>query len=234
MTFWNRISRLDSAESPSDEALCSEVRAGNHEAFLVLFDRYWQQVFRLANAVIRDKAEAEDLAQALFLEVHTSVLGFDEQKGSFRTLLFRYAYTRAIDHRRRLESRRFYSNAQFDDINPSMLVQNSTLASGLSAEEGTYLIEQAMKGLDEKQRLTIEAYFFRGLSLTEIAQQQGDSFGNVRHHLYRGLERMRRFITERDQANESPKPDRSIGARLQRRLTKRLTSEVSVVRARTI
>src|SRR5216684_1806564 len=99
-----------------DESLCREVAAGNQEAFLVLFDRYWRQVFRLANVVIRDEAEAEDLAQALFLEVHASMLRFDEQKGSFRTLLLRYAYTRAIDQRRRLECRQFYSCVAFDNV----------------------------------------------------------------------------------------------------------------------
>jgi RNA polymerase sigma-70 factor (ECF subfamily) len=210
------------------------VAQGNQEAFLVLFDRYWRQVFRLAYSVLRDHAEAEDLAQTLFLEVHTSMLRFDEQKGSFRALLLRYAYTRAIDQRRRLECRQFYTSVEFNDVAPSMLAQDSALASGLSIEEGTHLIEQAMKQLDAKQRSTVEAYFFRGLSLNEIAHQQGDSFGNVRHHLYRGLEKMRKLFTGKEQAEDSAEPDRSISARLKRRVSKRLAPEVSVVRARTI
>ncbi|HET6929201.1 MAG TPA: sigma-70 family RNA polymerase sigma factor [Candidatus Acidoferrum sp.] len=234
MIFWKRPRGLEQFHSHSDEALCREVLKGNHEAFLVLFDRYWQQVFRVAHSVIRDQAEAEDLAQTLFLEVHTSMLRFDEQKGSFRTLLLRYAYTRAIDHRRRLESRRFYSNVEFEDVNPAILAEDSALASGLSMEEGTRLIEQAMKQLDERQRATVEAYFFQGLSLNEIAHQQGDSFGNVRHHLYRGLEKMRKLFTAKEQAEDSTEPDRSARARLPHSVPKRLAPEVSVVRARTI
>jgi RNA polymerase sigma-70 factor (ECF subfamily) len=234
MTLWNRPRGPEQLRCLPDEPLCREVVQGNQEAFLVLFDRYWRQVFRLANSIIRDQGEAEDLAQTLFLEVHTSMLRFDEQKGSFRTLLLRYAYTRAIDQRRRLECRRFYSSIEFDDVDPSMLAHDSPLASGLSLEEGTHLIEQAMKQLDEKQRSTVEAYFFRGLSLNEIAHQQGDSFGNVRHHLYRGLEKMRKLFTAKEQAEDSAEPDRSISARLQRRVSKRLAPEVSVVRARTI
>jgi RNA polymerase sigma-70 factor (ECF subfamily) len=234
MTFWNRPRSPEQLRCLPDQPLCREAAQGNQEAFLVLFDRYWRQVFRLAYSVIRDHAEAEDLAQTLFLEVHTSMLRFDEQKGSFRTLLLRYAYTRAIDQRRRLECRRFYSSVEFDDVDPSMLAQDPVLASGLSIEEGTRLIEQAMKHLDEKQRSTVEAYFFRGLSLNEIAHQQGDSFGNVRHHLYRGLEKMRKLFTAREQSEDSAEPDPSISARLQRKVSKRLAPEVSVVRARTI
>jgi hypothetical protein len=59
----------------------------------------------------------------------------------------------------------------FDDVAPSMLAQDSALAFGLSIEEATQLIEQAMKQLDEKQWLTVEAYFFRGLSLNGLRQE---------------------------------------------------------------
>src|SRR5216684_5116187 len=217
-----------------DESLCREVSQGNQEAFLVLFDRYWGQVFRLANAVIRDEAEAEDLAQSLFLEVHASMLRFDEQKGLFRTLLLRYAYTRAIDQRRRLESRCFYSSVQFDELDPSLLVQESKAPSGLSPEEATRLIEQAMKLLDEKQRAVVEAYFFRGLSLNEIAHEQRDSFGNARHYLYRGLEKMRKLLGARSEAEEPEEMELRIETRVPRTVGKRVAPEVSVVRARTI
>jgi RNA polymerase sigma-70 factor (ECF subfamily) len=237
MTFWDRPCSSEQLQYLPDESLCREVAHGNQEAFLVLFNRYWRQVFRLAYSVIRDEAEAEDLAQTLFLEVHMSMLRFDEQKGPFRSLLLRHAYTRAIDQRRHLESRRFYSTVAFDDVDPSMLARNSALAFGLSIEECTQLIEQAMKQLDEKQRLTVEAYFFRGLSLNEIADQQGDSLGNARHHLYRGLRKMRRIFIDKDQlrlVEDSAERDRSISAGFQRKAPKQFAPEVSVVRARTI
>jgi RNA polymerase sigma factor (sigma-70 family) len=211
---WNRPRTAEQLRHLPDESLCREVAGGN--------------------SVIRDPAEAEDLAQSLFLEVHTTMLGFNEKKGSFRSLLLRYAYTRSIDQRRRLECRRFYSNVEFEDVDPSMLVRDSRVTSGLSAEEGTHLIEQAMKQLDEKQRATVEAYFFRGLSLHEISQELGDSFGNVRHYLYRGLEKMRKLLDGAEQPEESSEREPSIAARLHRRVRTRLASEVSVVRARSI
>ena len=86
MTFWNRPRSPEQLRSLPDEPLCREVAQGNQEAFLLLFDRYWRRVFRVAFSVIRDQGEAEDLAQTLFLEVHTSMLRFDKQKGSFRVI----------------------------------------------------------------------------------------------------------------------------------------------------
>ena len=234
MMFGKRPNAPEELRSLPDEALCHEATAGNHDAFLVLFDRYCEDVFRLAYSVLRNKAEAEDLVQGLFLEVHTTMLRYDEQRGSFRTLLLRYAYTRAIDHRRHLESRRYYTSLQIEEVDPETLGQHSALTSGLSPEEGTHLIEQALNHLDAKQRAAVTAYFFRGLSLNEIAHELDESFGNARHHLYRGLERMRRVLAPKDEAEESSEPDRNIILKLHARPTKRVAPEVSVARARSI
>src|SRR5438046_1591132 len=192
MIIRNRRRDLGQLRADSDEVLCGEILKGNHEAFLVLFDRYWQDGDGLAYSIVRNAAEAEDLVQGLFLEVHTTLLRYDEQRGPFRTLLLRYAYTRAIDHRRHLESRRYYTSVQIEELESELLVRDDTVASGLSLEEGTRLIEQGLEHLDDKQRAAVTAYFFRGLSVGEIACEMGESFGNARHHLYRGLERMRR------------------------------------------
>jgi RNA polymerase sigma-70 factor (ECF subfamily) len=234
MSVWDKSLRPEQLRCLPDEALCRGVAAGSHEAFLELFDRYWRQVYRLAYSVIRDPAEAEDLAQNLFLEVHASLLHFDQEKGSFRSLLLRYAYTRAVDQRRRLVSRHFYSNVHFEEVDPSMFADNPSLTYGLSIEEGAHLIEQGMKELDAKQRATVEAYFFRGLSVDEIAKELGESFGNVRHYLYRGLEKMRKLLAPGAQGAEPEERDRKVRLRVHRRANERLASEVSVVRTRSI
>jgi RNA polymerase sigma-70 factor, ECF subfamily len=234
MNFWKRPHAPDQLRFLADEELCREVTRGSHVAFLVLFDRYWQDVFRLAYSVLRNKAEAEDLVQSLFLEVHTTMLRYDEDRGSFRTLLLRYAYTRAIDQRRHLESRRYYTSVQIEDLEPEVLAHAAPLATGLSVEEGTRLIEQGLEQLDDKQRAAVTAYFFRGLSVNEIARELGESFGNARHHLYRGLERMRRVLASKEEMEQSSKPEPKVVLRLHRRLSKQVASEVSGVRARSV
>jgi RNA polymerase sigma-70 factor, ECF subfamily len=229
MNFWKPHRTPEEPGVETDEALCREVTKGNHDAFLLLFDRYWQDVFRLAFSVLRNKAEAEDLVQGLFLELHTTMLRYDEQRGAFRTLLLRCAYTRSIDHRRHLESRRYYTNVEIEAVDPEVFAQDMALASGLSIEEGTRLIEQGLEQLDDQQRATVTAYFFRGLSVNEIAVELGESFGNARHHLYRGLERMRRVLAPKEQSDESSEPERNVILKMQRRPTKGVAPEVSGV-----
>ena len=229
MTFGKRPRGPSQLRARSDEELCREFSKGDHEAFLVLFDRYWLDVFRLARAILRDRAEAEDLVQSLFLEVHTTLLRYDEQRGSFRTLLLRYAYTRAIDQRRHLESRRYYASVQIEELDEQLLAGADLLTAGLTLDEGARLIEKGLEQLDSKQRAAVTAYFFEGLSVNEIAEKLGESYGNTRHHLYRGLERMRKLFAPKEQKQESPEAAQRVTLRLEGRIGKRVTPEVSGV-----
>ena len=79
MNFWDRKHTSQSLKALGDESLCREAKKGCYEAYLVLFDRYWRQVFRLVHAVLHDEGEAEVVAQALFLEVHQNMLQFDSE-----------------------------------------------------------------------------------------------------------------------------------------------------------
>jgi len=58
MIFRKRPHGFEQLRAGSDEVLCREIAQGNHEAFLVLFDRYWQDVYRLAYSIVRNAAEA--------------------------------------------------------------------------------------------------------------------------------------------------------------------------------
>jgi RNA polymerase sigma factor (sigma-70 family) len=52
----------------------------------------------------------------------------------------------------------------------------------------------AFRELSENQRDTLRLYFFEGYSFEEIAAKLGQTRGNVKHHYFRGLERLRRQI----------------------------------------
>ena len=52
-------------------------------------------------------------------------------------------------------------------------------------------IKTATGKLSDKQRETLELFFFEGLKLGEIAERSGEDLTNIRHHYYRGLERLR-------------------------------------------
>jgi RNA polymerase sigma-70 factor (ECF subfamily) len=189
----------------SDEVLMAYVAAANHDALAVLFDRYQGAVFRVAMQVLRNPHEAEDLLQVVFLELMRNAGKFDAGKGTARVWILQCVYHRAFDRKRYLNRRGAYDVID-NETSLNGPAEERNEASTLSAMDSARLVQQAMAHLSEAQRKTIEMAFFDGLTMHEIADKTGETFANVRHHYYRGLEKMRAVL-----GTHSKDRDRTVG-----------------------
>jgi RNA polymerase sigma-70 factor (ECF subfamily) len=61
------------------------------------------------------------------------------------------------------------------------------LVARLSLEQ----LQQLFDGLSEEQRQTLQLFFFEGMTFQEIAKKLDEPLGNIRHHYYRGLGKLR-------------------------------------------
>ena len=179
--------------SVSDEALLSGICSGNEEALGLLFHSYNRLVHSIARRILRDDTEAEDLVQDLFLFIQRKCTIFDSSKSSARSWIVQMAYHRAIERRRYLTTRQFYSRTEIES-DTNHLVGTPTAECDYSAEAvfGRNGLSQVLKSLSGDQRETMRLYFFDGYTLAEISQKLGQPLGNVRHHYYRGLDKLRK------------------------------------------
>ncbi len=188
---------LEELRRLSDEELMVRLQAGQSDALAVLFDRYRKLVLSVALKIVRDPGEAEDVTQTVFLDVFRAVAQFDPRKGNTKVWLMQYAYHRAINRRKHLEGRKFYRNSDLEEgVEPRPKEARAIL--GLSVPETKALVRQSMKALSDPQKRVIELACYGGLSMREIAERTGDTFVNVRHHYYRGLQKLRSFISGGD------------------------------------
>jgi RNA polymerase sigma-70 factor, ECF subfamily len=176
----------------ADEVLIEHVCLGDKEALASLFQRYARLVRSVAARILRDSAEAEDLSQDLFLFIQRKCAIFDSSKSSARSWIVQMVYHRAIERRRYLTTRQFYSRAQIQR-ETEMVVGITATESDYSAEEvfGRNGLEKVLEALSEDQRETLCLHFFEGYTLTEISTKLGQPLGNVRHHYYRALDKLR-------------------------------------------
>jgi RNA polymerase sigma-70 factor (ECF subfamily) len=102
-------------------------------------------------------------------------------------------YHRAIERRRYLTTRQFYSRDDADGMRDKV-VGVPTAESDYSAEAvlGRNGLEKVFETLSEDQRETLRLHFFEGYTLAEIAAKLGQPHGNVRHHYYRALGKLRK------------------------------------------
>ena len=179
----------------SDEALMTQICDGSREALAVLFRRHARVVRTVSYRVLRDTSEADDLLQDVFLLVHRLCTKFDSSKGPARFWILQMTYRRAISRRRYLTSRHFYTRLDLDDT-ASELADPRRIAGQLEDSIDGHLgnggLQKVFETLSENQRETLRLFFIEGYTFDEIAAKLGQSRGNVKHHYFRGLDRLRK------------------------------------------
>jgi RNA polymerase sigma-70 factor (ECF subfamily) len=185
--------RIEEADL-SDEGLMTQVCAGSMEALAVLFRRYARLVRTVAMRILRDDSEADDLLQEVFLFVHRNCSRFDSSKSALRSWIVQMTYHRAIDRRRYLNSRCFYTRLDLDEAarlpDPGLESREETIP--LDSLVGNTTMQGLLDSLTEDQRNTLSLHFVEGYSFDEIAAKLNQSLGNIRNHYYRGLEKLRK------------------------------------------
>ena len=183
----------------SDEQLMSSLKFGNSDALAVLYDRYHRLVLSVALRIVRDPGEAEDVMQIVFLDVFRAVGQFNPDKGTAKIWILQYAYHRSINRRQQLTARNFYHEGHGHGLKSVLPSDISTLGN-FALPELTLLLKQGLKTITARQRRVIEMASYDGRSMKEIAAITGDSLSNVRHHYYRGLQKLHAFVTSAPKA----------------------------------
>ena len=177
----------------SDESLIAQVCLGDCEALAILFQRYARLTRTVAARILRDAAEAEDLVQDLFIFIQRKCAVFDSSKGSARSWIIQMTYHRAFERRRYLTTRHFYSREDTEELrNKAVGVPTDESDYSAAAVFGRNGLDKVFDALSEDQRETLKLHFFEGYTLSEIASKLGQPHGNVRHHYYRGLGKLRK------------------------------------------
>ncbi len=182
-------------QEAGDPELVQQLISGNDDALAVIVDRYQRLVFSVALRIVKDEGEAEDLVQTVFVDIFKKAEQYDPSRGTLKVWLLQYAYSRIINRRHYLEPREFYSQLEVDEVIGSGFSIGARRSDGLSTAEVSHLIDQALGSLNTKQKTAISLVYFQGLTLDEAAQKTGETLPAIRHHYYRGLMKLREFIT---------------------------------------
>jgi RNA polymerase sigma-70 factor, ECF subfamily len=172
--------------SMTDEELLYRVVLGSKDALAQLFRKHRRPVLNIAIRILKDASEAEDLCQEVFLLLFQKAKLFDATKGTASSWIIQIAYHRAINRRQYLAHRQHYDTQELDE--QQVVGRPQLLIDEIAARN---LLHRLREQLSEEQRTTLELHFFEGYTLREIAKKTNQKLGNVRHHFYRGLDRLR-------------------------------------------
>jgi RNA polymerase sigma-70 factor, ECF subfamily len=185
------LSELPEGPHPSDEDLMARLQSNDCNALDALFKRFSRLVFGIALRILGNRGESEDIVQDVFFYMYQKPALFDPAKGSAKGWIVQIAFSRALDRRAHLSRRAYYSGTNVDVL-ADTLVGSTDMEQEVVARLNRTHLQRAFEDLPAVQRRTIELFYFEGLELREISQRLDESLGNVRHHFYRGLQRLRK------------------------------------------
>lgn len=179
----------------------ARLQASDSNALHVLFDRYSRLVFGIALRILNDHGEAEDIVQEAFFHIHQKAALFDPLKGTAKAWIVQLAFHRALDRRAYLDRRGFYLGTDIASLADTLL-EETDLEREIGAKLSRVQLEKAFEELPDRQRQTLEMFYFEGFDLREISERLNESFANTRHHFYRGLDKLRRSVFVQKLAGE--------------------------------
>jgi RNA polymerase sigma-70 factor (ECF subfamily) len=186
-------------ERDPDAALMLLVKQGDTEAFSQLVEKYKRPVMNLVYRMIRDLAEAEDVAQNVFVQVHKSAARY-EVSSKFSTWLFTIARNLSLNEiRRRSRHPADSMDASHPDQEDQPLQQYEDKKTASAPDlllhgELEAKIDQAVAGLPENQRLAILLCRQDELSYEEIAKVLGCSLSATKSLIHRGRETLKQKL----------------------------------------
>ena len=178
----------------SDEQLIQCLEAGRDEAMTHLFDRYYSIVRSIARKLLRNPEDVADVVQEAFLDVYQNARSFDPSKGALKGWLSCLTYHRCLRKLRALKRKEWQSGD--GEMSFRLLDTGAKPEQWIRSLDFKKCLDKALTLVNEKQRKTMVLYFYEGKELAVIAQEIGENFGNARHHLYRGLARVRSELVQ--------------------------------------
>ena len=148
-----------------------------------LVNLYADMILRISYQYLKQTCDAEDICQTVFLKYLTADMTFDSPEHE-KAWIIRTAINACKDH---VKSAFFRRTVALED------------AAQIAAPEvpDTWLLD-AMKGLPEKQRVTLYLYYYEDYTSREISEVMGVSESAVNQYLARGRRKLRCIITEEE------------------------------------
>ena len=173
-------------DQKDDRYYISQVLKGDVQAFSYLVDKYKDMVFTLAFRILKNRENAEEVAQDSFVKVYQN-LGKFRSKSKFSTWLYRIVYNTAISRVRvKQKTTMSIDNQKFFEIGDD----DQNVSKSFDIENNKMILQRLLNKLDESDRALITLYYLDECKISEISEITGYNNSNIKVKLHRTRKKM--------------------------------------------
>ncbi|MBJ6639579.1 sigma-70 family RNA polymerase sigma factor [Streptomyces sp. DHE7-1] len=176
------------SSEPDLEELMGRVALGDEDAFASVYDAVAGPVLGVVQAVLRDPAQSEEVAQEVLVEVWRTAPRYRPEIGTARNWVLTLAHRRAVDRVRSVEA------AAVRDHKAALLARTPEFDHVIEQVEARLEREQVrrcLRTLTEIQRQAVTLAYYRGLTYRQVAEALTLPLGTAKTRLRDGLIRLR-------------------------------------------
>ena len=166
----------------NEDSLIDRIIAGEQQLYVELINRYKGYAFTIALKILQNRPEAEEAAQDAFIKAFHNLAKFNRES-KFSTWLYRIAFNTAISYKRK-------SKVIFQSIETVRITQRHEGEGNVEHDDRKKFIEQAMRKLNDADRLAVNLFYLQEFSLEEIAEITGTQANTVKVRLHRARQRL--------------------------------------------
>ncbi len=174
--------RLTLKMTTNDQILINQIVEGDTNSFTILVDRYKDLVYTLALRMLKNREEAEEVAQDTFIKTYKSLHKF-KGDSKFSTWIYRVAYNSCLD--RIKKNKKHLNNVEINEFTAHQVVSIDNALDKMEINEEKEAIKRCIDKLSEEDSFLLTLYYFDDLSLDEISKIVGITANSIKVKLFR-------------------------------------------------
>lgn len=187
IVLFNRMTTKD------DQYYINLTIEGNTNAFAFLVDQYKDLIFSLALKMVKNREEAEEVAQDTFIKVYRSLNQF-KGDSKFSTWVYKVAYNTCLDRLKKHKKEQHV--VPIDEFNTHQIQSIDNAFDALEEEERKQAIQDCIKLLPSEDAFLLTLFYFEDQSIEEISKVVGLKVNNVKVKLFRSRKKLTTILKE--------------------------------------